>query len=204
MLRKFREWLETEQSIWNIGEQQISNGNLSEIIRLSAVKQTLKDGRIVEVRIATVDDIPDIVRIQELSYNGTAPWNATALEHEIKRNRRALYLIASLESRTVAFVGTWFVEGEAHITNLAVVPTERKKGLAYYLLKEIEQLAEQQSMHQLSLEVRVSNETAQNLYRKLGFKAGKVKKGYYAGDHEDALEMSKPILRKRDIHGFNE
>lgn len=204
MLRKFREWLETEQSIWSIGEQQVSNGNLAEIIRLSAVKQTLKDGRIVEVRIATVGDIPDIVRIQELSYNGTAPWNATALEHEIKRNRRALYLIASLESQTVAFVGTWFVEGEAHITNLAVVPTERQKGLAYYLLKEIEQLAEQQGMHQLSLEVRVSNATAQSLYRKLGFKAGKVKKDYYAGDHEDALEMSKPILRKRDIHGFNE
>ena len=50
-------------------------------------------------------------------------------------------------------------------------------------------------MKKLSLEVRVSNKQAQKLYLKLGFKKLEIKKGYYAGDHEDALEMSLSLLR---------
>lgn len=43
----------------------------------------------------------------------------------------------------------------------------------------------------LSLEVRMSNQDAQRLYRKLGFQSNKVKKGYYTQTNEDGLEMIK-------------
>ncbi len=43
----------------------------------------------------------------------------------------------------------------------------------------------------LSLEVRISNQDAQRLYRKLGFQSRKVRKGYYTQTNEDALDMVK-------------
>lgn len=170
---------------------------LAEKVQLPEPKIKLDDGQIVTLSIAIEADIPDILRIQKLSYNGITPWGEGALRRELTHNKRALYLIAKDQKEAVGFIGTWFIDGESHITNIAVVPEKRRNGLAYWLIKNIIYLAEQENMKHLSLEVRVSNKQAQNLYLKLGFKKLEIKKGYYAGDHEDALEMSLPLLRMR-------
>lgn len=198
MLRKFREWFEMNLAALNKAEGQ-SYPTLADRVHLSTAVLRLSGAQALQLFVAANEDISDIVRIQELSYNGVAPWNKKALEHEINHNTRALYLIVRDKERPVAFIGAWLVEEEAHITNIAVVPAERNKGIALLLMKEVMQLAQKEGMQKVSLEVRVSNVAAQHLYRKLGFKDGKVKKEYYAGDHEDALEMSL-LLRKRDNH----
>lgn len=169
---------------------------LTEIVQLAKSMIKLANGEVAELSMATQEDIPDLLQIQKLSYNGTTPWGEKALRRELGHNKRALYLIIKDQKKAVAFIGTWFVSGEAHITNIAVIPEKRRNGLAYLLIKKIISLAEQQQMDKVSLEVRVSNKQAQNLYLKIGFKKLRIKKGYYAGDHEDALEMSLPLLRK--------
>ncbi|ALV22682.1 MAG: ribosomal protein S18-alanine N-acetyltransferase [Carnobacterium sp.] len=199
MLKKFREWFAMNRAALNKAEGQSWPTTLANRVHLSTAVMRLEDDQAFQWFVATDEDIPDIVRIQELSYNGSAPWNKKALEHEINHNTRALYLIVRDQERPLAFIGAWFVEEEAHITNIAVVPAERNKGIALRLMKEMMQLAQKEDMVKVSLEVRVSNVAAQHLYRKLGFKDGKVKKEYYAGDHEDALEMSL-LLRKRDSY----
>ena len=194
-MKRFKEWLVIQKAkmIENNEQQEMP---LIEILQLAKSMVKLTNGEVAELSMATQEDIPDLLQIQKLSYNGTTPWGEKALRRELGHNKRALYLIVKDQKEAVAFIGTWFVSGEAHITNIAVVPEKRRNGLAYLLIKKVISLAEQQQMDKVSLEVRVSNKQAQSLYLKIGFKKLRIKKGYYAGDHEDALEMSLPLLRK--------
>ena len=193
-MKRFKEWLKTRKSILSETNKR-EDRTLAQKVQLPESEIKLNDGKVVALSIAIEADIPDILRIQKLSYNGVAPWGEGALRRELTHNKRALYLIAKDQKEAVGVIGTWFVDGESHITNIAVVPDKRQNGLAYSLIKNIIYLAQQEKMKKLSLEVRVSNKQAQQLYLKLGFKKLEIKKGYYAGDHEDALEMSLSLLR---------
>ena len=77
----------------------------------------------------------------------------------------------------------------AQITNVAVVESVRGQGIGEGLMREAMRVAKEANMDVMSLEVRVTNTVAQNLYRKLGFKDGGIRKGYYTDNQEDALVM---------------
>ena len=64
------------------------------------------------------------------------------------------------------------------------------------LIAAIEQALEHKADH-LTLEVRVSNHVAQNLYAKYGFTRRGLRKGYYADNREDALIMTTGSIRAR-------
>lgn len=166
---------------------------LSARVKLHQPFYSLSDEHFLKAKIADETDVDSILQIERLCYNGTTPWNRTAILHEIRYNKNAFYIVVYDEDKPVAFVGAWFVTQEAHITNIATIPAYEKKGIATYLLKEIIRLAQEEGIEKVTLEVRVSNDTAQSLYRTLGFEEGRVKKGYYARDHEDALEMVRPL-----------
>ena len=51
----------------------------------------------------------------------------------------------------------------------------------------------------MTLEVRVTNDIAQSLYRKLGFQGGAIRKNYYSDNQEDALVMWVKLNEKRSI-----
>ncbi|GAA0356227.1 ribosomal protein S18-alanine N-acetyltransferase [Alkalibacterium iburiense] len=153
----------------------------------------LTDERFLKAKVAEDEDVDSIVIIERLCYNGQTPWTRSAIMHEIRYNKNAFYIVVYDEDQPVAFIGAWFVDGEAHITNIATIPDYQNKGIASYLIKEIIALGHAEDMKKLTLEVRVSNHTAQSLYRTLGFKDGKIKKNYYANDYEDALEMTLPL-----------
>ncbi|MFO8068966.1 MAG: ribosomal protein S18-alanine N-acetyltransferase [Alkalibacterium sp.] len=156
----------------------------------------LSDEQFLKVKIADENDVDSILKIERLCYEGQTPWNRMAILHEIRYNKNAFYIIMYDDERPVAFVGTWFVAHEAHITNVATVPFYQNKGIATYLLKEIMRIAQAEEIEKVTLEVRVSNETAQSLYQSLGFIDGRIKHGYYANDHEDALEMIRVLEQK--------
>lgn len=189
MLKKFREWLTNEGNTTQTSKAEIPR-KLSQRARLSQSHFIQEDGTLFEATIGSDTDIKALLTIQKACYNGETPWDAAALHHELKRNTNALYIIVRQMETPVGFIGAWLVEKEAHITNIAVVPRFQEQGVATWLIRELERLSLEHGMEILSLEVRVSNEKAQRLYHKLGFKDGKVKRFYYSNDHEDALEMS--------------
>ncbi|MCC5896120.1 MAG: ribosomal protein S18-alanine N-acetyltransferase [Alkalibacterium sp.] len=162
---------------------------LSVRIRLDQPFYPLSDEWFLSSKIATEEDADSILTIEKLCYNGQTPWNRSAILHEIRFNKSAFYIVVFDKDKPVAFVGSWFVTHEAHITNIATIPEYQNKGIATYLLREIIKIAEKEDIKEVTLEVRVSNKTAQSLYSTLGFEKGHIKKGYYANDHEDALEM---------------
>ncbi|AQQ52155.1 ribosomal protein S18-alanine N-acetyltransferase [Planococcus lenghuensis] len=138
-------------------------------------------------REMTARDIGQVYAIELQSF--TIPWTRDAFYHEVFYNDNALYLVAEADKRVVGYCGMWLILDEAHITNVAILPQERGKKLGEGLMRAAIQAAKEQGARHMTLEVRVSNETAQNLYRKLGFIEGGVRKRYYTDNYEDALVM---------------
>ena len=135
----------------------------------------------------------DIMRIEKLSF--TTPWSKQAFLSEMLDNDRAYYLVAKVNDRAVGYIGVWLIAGEGHITNVAVHPDYRGKGIGNLLMMAIEHLAKARGAARMTLEVRVSNDIAQGLYRKLGYIAAGIRRRYYRDNDEDAIIMWKDIER---------
>lgn len=94
----------------------------------------------------------------------------------------------------VGFVGLWYMADEAHIVSIAVRRGFRGQGIGELLLIGAIEQALARGARVMTLEVRVSNRVAQNLYRKYGFTQRGVRKAYYTDNGEDALIMTtEPI-----------
>jgi [ribosomal protein S18]-alanine N-acetyltransferase len=89
----------------------------------------------------------------------------------------------------------WRMYEETHVTTIAVDPPYRGKGFGELLLVTSFAEALARNSAWLSLEVRVSNNTAQTLYRKYGMTVYGRRAAYYTDDHEDALVMWSRSLR---------
>ncbi|MDM5318257.1 ribosomal protein S18-alanine N-acetyltransferase [Fictibacillus sp. b24] len=144
-------------------------------------------GEAYTFRLAKVSDIDDILGIEQASF--TVPWSREAFYREIVENQFAYYLVIEDSFQPIGYCGIWLVMDEAHVTNIAILPSYRGRRLGEMLMKEAIKLAKAQGARTMTLEARVSNHVAQKLYKKLGFEAGGIRKNYYSDNGEDALVM---------------
>ena len=135
----------------------------------------------------TVDDLDAVMEIEDQSFS--IPWSRDAFLNEIEHNHLSTYLVAEDGNMLAGYCGVWLVVDEAHITNVAVLPDYRGRGLGEALMRKIMSIAIEFGARVMTLEVRVSNTPAQHLYRKLGFQDGGIRKRYYSDNQEDALVM---------------
>ena len=96
----------------------------------------------------------------------------------------------SNEHCIIGFTSMWVMADEAHITNIAVRQSHQRQGIGELLLISIIDLAIELKASIVTLEVRVSNLTAQSLYQKYGFAQVGLRRNYYTDNREDALLMS--------------
>lgn len=94
----------------------------------------------------------------------------------------------------VGYVGVWLMVDQAHIVAIAVRESYRRRGLGELLLTEAIDLAMANGQESVTLEVRRSNWSAQQLYEKYRFFKVGVRKRYYTDNHEDALIMTTPPI----------
>ena len=94
----------------------------------------------------------------------------------------------------VGFAGLWLMLDDAHITTIATHPDYRRRHLGELLLASLVDIAYAISATHLTLEARVSNSIAQNLYRKYGFHNVGIRRRYYSDNNEDALIMWSEAL----------
>ncbi|HEV2126432.1 MAG TPA: ribosomal protein S18-alanine N-acetyltransferase [Chloroflexota bacterium] len=102
----------------------------------------------------------------------------------------------------VGYGGLWLMVDEAHVTSVAVHPSFRGRGLGELLMFCLLEIAVQCGARWVTLEVRVSNTTAQALYKKLGFREAGIRPRYYTDNNEDAVimwseELHDPSFRER-------
>jgi ribosomal-protein-alanine N-acetyltransferase len=81
-------------------------------------------------------------------------------------------------------------------------PNHRGQGLGEFMLVALIDIAYQIGAKWVTLEVRVSNSIAQNLYRKYGFREAGMRHKYYSDNQEDALimwtdEIHSPAYKQR-------
>src|SRR5262249_26635486 len=114
--------------------------------------------------------------------------------------------IAALQSPELAaivgFAGLWLMVDEAHVTTIALHPEFRGRGLGELLLVNLIDISYNIGAKWVTLEVRVSNYIAQNLYRKYGFREAGLRHRYYSDNQEDALimwteEINSPTYKQK-------
>lgn len=144
----------------------------------------------VNIKEMALEDLEAILEIEELSF--PIPWSRNSFLYELLENERAIYLVAQDGlNRTIGYIGVWVVCDEGHITNLAVHPSYRRKGVAEQLLKRIIEAVRVRGVRHVTLEVRRTNLGARRLYEKLGFVHMGVRRKYYLDNNEDAFIMWK-------------
>lgn len=142
--------------------------------------------RVVALRQMKTDDISRVMEIERECF--PVPWHESAYITELS-NRSAYYIVSTDGEEIVGYGGMWIIMDEAHITTLGVTKPARGYKIGEQLLVGLLEEAMKRGAKRATLEVRQSNEVAQNLYRKYGFAAAAVRRGYYTDNHENAVVM---------------
>lgn len=136
------------------------------------------------------DDIDGVFEVEKNCFEDY--WSKDSFKKELSNNL-AKYLVAKVDGKVVGYVGIWFVVDEGHITNVAVHKDYRGQKIGDRLIDKLVQVCRENKIVSMTLEVRVSNIVAQNLYKKYGFKMAGIRKEYYSNNKEDAIIMWNDI-----------
>lgn len=141
-------------------------------------------------RPLTEHALPAVMEIEKEAY--PEPWTVGMFREEMRSTRSFFYLAFAGEN-LVGYSGFWLVLDEAHITSVTVAQPFRGYGYGREQLQHLLATGEEHGVHTYTLEVRVSNHRARQLYESAGFRAVGVRKGYYSSTREDAIVMIKDV-----------
>ena len=128
-----------------------------------------------------------VLRIEAQVY--PRPWSHSLFVSELALRSTRAYLVAKAGRDVVGYAGVMMSMTDGHVTTIAVDPAFHRLGIGTRLLLGIAREAVARDATALTLEVRLSNKAAQAMYKRFGFMAVGVRKGYYADTGEDALVM---------------
>ena len=134
-------------------------------------------------RRMTPADAAMVEKVERMCFS--MPWSRESFWEEAAQEA-AYYLLALDDGEVIGYVGVWLLGEEGHITNVAVAPEMRRRGVGAALLAELMRIAMEHSVRSMTLEVRPSNEAALALYRKFGFRSVGRRPHYYTDNAEDA------------------
>ena len=148
----------------------------------------------VEILVVSIDTnlslMPEKSEANEISYE-----NVGYMHRFFKQLNNLWSDTASHDTKNIlGYIATRFMYDEAHITSIAVRKSFRGMGMGELLLMSAVSNAMTKSYKTTTLEVRVSNRTAQSLYKKYGFNEVGIRKRYYSDNNEDAYIMTTDIL----------
>lgn len=139
-------------------------------------------------RDMTPEDVPFISRLEEETFS--MPWSPASFLQMIEEED-ARYYVAEEDGQLLGGCGLWLIAGEGNIGNVAVAETARRRGVGTGLLRHLISEGDREGLTAYTLEVRVSNEAAIGLYRKLGFVSEGIRPNFYEKPTEDAMIMWK-------------
>ncbi len=189
----------------------------------SPKRESNTDALVYRIETMSIADVPEVAKVEARCF--TNPWPPSAYRRELRLPGQNYYVVLrslragpdaapdgrnghrglprllpfarrnGAENRIVGFAGMWTVYDEAHITTIGVDPDLRGRGLGEWLLVHLIEEAITRNASWLTLEVRVSNQSAQSLYEKYGFTVHGTRKRYYSDNDEDAYIMWSPSLQ---------
>ena len=117
------------------------------------------------------------------------PWSLSLFMSEMALRSSRAYYVARVDGLVVGYAGLMMNCDEGHITTIAVDPNWHRRKIGTRLLLVVAREAIRRGARALTLEVRMGNRGAQEMYRTFGFAPAGVRKNYYAETNEDALIM---------------
>lgn len=164
-----------------------------------------KRQRPLELRKLTPGDLDEVMDIEPVAF-GSHHWSRQSFMNELENKVGHYYACVDADTgRLVGYSGFWMIGSEAHVTTLAVHPECRRKRIGEVLLINNILASRQIGAKWLTLEVRISNEKAQNLYFKFGFRNLGILKHYYQDNSENAMILwTENILRREYLELLNE
>ncbi len=145
------------------------------------------------LRPLRLSDLAAVAVIEQHSF--PTPTQEKTYRYELTKNKLAHYQALLLRQsngaeRLIGYAGYWLIAGEVHISTIAVDPKFRRRGLGELILLNTLHLAYRHDAALVTLEVRESNQAAQDLYKKYEFEIVGRRKRYYKDTGEDALLMT--------------
>ena len=133
----------------------------------------------------------DVLQVSEIEKKYfSIPWSYESIKKEVN-NDNSIFCVADIDGRIVGYGGMLLVCGEGDITNIVVDEELRNKGIGKEILKFLINEGRKKNCKEYTLEVRVSNHSAINLYEKLGFVNEGIRPSFYEKPIEDAYIMWK-------------
>ena len=159
-----------------------------------AEQRAARDLQGISISRMSEHDLLEVVEIEEQS--GLSRWGWAAYYAELQGANRDLMLVARpvdavIESTPIlGYIVARETAGELHINNFAVRSGHRRRGIGAALLDRVLQEARLRKANAAFLEVRSTNQAAQALYEKSGFRAIARRANYYSDPREDAVVMT--------------
>ena len=146
----------------------------------------------IQILELTVEDIDAILPLENELYH--KPWLKKDYEYELKDNPFAIYLkmIDKDSNEIMGYIGFWIKFEQAEITKVSIAKKYQGYKLSKLLMADAERRMRLAECENSTLEVRVSNTVAINLYKSFGYEIVATRKRYYENG-EDAYLMLKEL-----------
>jgi ribosomal-protein-alanine N-acetyltransferase len=146
-----------------------------------------------EVRPLTIEQLPEVLRLNIRCFRNGDNYTKHTFEYLLGEPRTLSYRVITAKGELVGFAFVMVNDNNAaHLTTIGVAPEHRERGIAKRMLVHIEDALRARNVGTIMLEVRVANEAAKNLYRKLGYTVVQRISRYY-NNGEDCFLMMKPV-----------
>lgn len=140
------------------------------------------------IRRMEVSDIPSVADMEKMYFS--VPWSEAGLLESLNMENY-LFLVVEEAGEIAGYAGLSVILDEGDITNIVINERYRGRGLGRELLERLLEAGAGRGANAFTLEVRVSNEAAIQLYKSMGFEEEGIRKGFYEKPKEDALIMWK-------------
>lgn len=135
------------------------------------------------------EDLPELVALEELCYDGFLAWTLKDFRTDFRYNLYAIYWVLEIDGHIQGLISGRCQQKTAHISHLFIHPRFRRQGYARRLVQRWCRCVGQIGSRRVTLEVRATNQAAQTLYQGLGFEIERLVPNYYHTMQEDALFM---------------
>jgi ribosomal-protein-alanine N-acetyltransferase len=149
----------------------------------------------VTFRTMQLRDLDQVTELEKEIF--PTPWSKESFRWEVEENRYSYPFVLVKNNQVIGFIIVWQMVNELHIANIAIDPQYRRRGMASHMLETLFFWAIGNGVREAHLEVRSSNRSAIDLYKKFNFFEVGVRKNYYQAENEDALLMSCILVKEK-------
>ena len=146
-----------------------------------------------EMRILNDRQLDEVWQLNQRCFKQGENYSRNTFNYLLTQPNTLSYRAINPGGEMTGFVFISIIDGTAHLTTIGVAPEHRRRGIARMMLEHIEQALNEREIRMICLEVRVSNFSAQKLYREMDYAIMQKLKAYY-NNGEDGYLMVKSLI----------